>query len=154
MSNLVAFEKGKIPNVWEMEDDTTPLDSEYWSPEKGEFKNGFILSHEKKLAVYEDKEEMRLHVIFIEQLKDGGYVYFKNCSSRLVSETLSAVGKKIDKDTGNVVDILGDDGLPVIPKVVYGETPVRITFLGKEKNKSNSRMSGRWQIMRKRKKAA
>lgn len=118
---------GNLPDLSKGKEVPVDLTSEYWTPEKeGEFKLGFYQSIQQ--STYEDKASGEVTelpcVIFVEQRADLSVVTVRNGSKRLVAAFEDA------ESTG---------------KIEPG-TPVKITFLGKSRNKTNSFMSDRWSI--------
>ena len=118
---------GSVPNLSEAREGPADLTSEYWTPEKeGEFKLVFFQNIES--SIYEDQntgEEVELPcAIMIEQKADLSLVTIRNGGKRLVAALEEAEASE---------------------KIAAG-TPLKITFLGKQKNKTNSNMSDRWSI--------
>jgi len=116
-----------LPNLHEVEVSPRELSSEYWTPEEnGEYKVGVIL--EIKQENYEDKEGETVVlpcVIMLAQNTDLSFNTIRNGSKRLVATIEAAV----------------EGG-----EVQYGKTPVKIAYIGKKKNKTNSFQSDRWSV--------
>jgi len=119
---------GELPNLHE-DANTLPVDlsSSYWTPEtEGESKRGFYQRIEN--SIYEDEKTGEIIelpcVIFIAQDKNGNVTTVRNGSKRLVAAIEEAV----------------NDG-----RITTG-MPLLITFLGKQKNKTNQYMSDRWSV--------
>lgn len=128
-NNLVkSFDlAGNLPNLAEAKEVPADLTSEYWTPEKeGEYKLVFYQAIDP--STYTDEktgETVDLPcMIAIAQDKDGNLQTIRNGSKRLVAalEDAQASGK------------------------IEPGTPLKLTFLGKEKNKTNSYLSDRWSI--------
>ena len=116
-----------LPNLHEAREVPVDLTSQYWTPEKeGDHKYGFYQKVEG--STYTDEktgEVIELPcVIFIEQRKDRSLQTIRNGSKRLVAAIEEAENRGSIK-TG---------------------TPLKITFLGKERNKTNAFMSDRWSV--------
>lgn len=105
----------------------------YWSPEnEGESKVGFIKCIETKMMPdMETGEVKELEcLVFIEEKPEGkGYESFISAARILVANVKDAI------ERGEIV-----------PSTFL--TPVRITYLGQKKNRSNAFKSGRWDIRR------
>lgn len=117
----------ELPDLADAREVPADLTSEYWTPEKeGEFKLGFFQRIEESTYTDEQSgETIQLPcVIFIEQKKDRSLVTVRNGSKRLVAALEEA-------QNNNQIDV---------------GTPLKITFLGKAKNKTNSYMSDRWSV--------
>lgn len=118
---------GQLPNLAEAKVIPADLTSEYWTPEKeGEFKLGFF--QEIKNSTYTDEqtgETIELPcIIFIEQMQNGVLKTIRNGSKRLVASLEDALKEG---------------------KIAQG-TPLKIEFLGKQKNATNSFKSDRWSV--------
>jgi hypothetical protein len=117
----------ELPNLHTAEVSPRELSSEYWTPENsGEYKVGVLL--EIKQENYEDKEGETVVlpcVIMLAQNEDLTFSTIRNGSKRLVATIEAAV------ESG---------------EVSYGHTPVRILYVGKKKNKTNSFQSDRWSV--------
>lgn len=116
-----------LPDLSEAREVPADLTSEYWTPEKeGEYKLGFFQRIEN--STYTDEktgEALELPcVIFIEQKKDRSLKTIRNGSKRLVAALEEA------QNNGSIE--IG--------------TPLKIAFLGKERNKTNAFMSDRWSV--------
>lgn len=117
-----------LPNLHQQAQ-AVPIDftSEYWTPsEKGDTKLGFF--QEIKNSTYTDEqtgETIELPcVIFLEQKENGELKTIRNGSKRLVA---------------TLEDALRDQ------KIKAG-SPLRIEYLGKQKNATNSFQSDRWSV--------
>jgi len=117
----------ELPNLHTAEVSPRELSSEYWTPENsGEYKVGVLL--EIKQENYEDKEGETVVlpcVVMLAQNEDLTFSTIRNGSKRLVATIEAAV------ESG---------------EVSYGHTPVRILYVGKKKNKTNSFQSDRWSV--------
>lgn len=116
-----------LPDLSKAKEVPADLTSEYWTPEKeGESKLGFFQRIEN--STYTDEksgETVELPcAIFIEQKEDRSLKTIRNGSKRLVAALEEA------QNNGSI----------------EAGTPLKITFLGKEKNKTNSYMSDRWSV--------
>jgi hypothetical protein len=124
---IQLLDANNLPNLQEAEEVGIDLTSEYWTPEKeGEIKLGFLIGVEDSTYVDESSgvstELPCVH--FLEQLKDGSTRVVRNGSKRLVGTIEDAVrSNKIQQST-----------------------PIKIEYLGKVKNKNNSRMSDNWSV--------
>lgn len=116
-----------LPNLHEANVSPRELSSEYWTPEEsGEYKVGVIVETKEEPYEKEDNTVIMLPcVIMLAQDTKGNFNTIKNGSVRLVATILDAV------QSG---------------EVVFTKTPVKITFLGKKKNKTNSFSSDRWSV--------
>lgn len=116
-----------LPNLHDLEASPRELSSEYWSPEaEGEYKVGVVL--EIKPEIYEDKDGVEIElpcVIMLSQESDGTFSTIRNGSKRLVATIENSVANGT---------------------LIFGQTPLRITFSGKKKNKTNSNLSDRWSV--------
>jgi len=117
----------ELPNLHTAEVSPRELSSEYWTPEDhGEYKVGVIL--EIKQENYEDAQGETVVlpcVIMLAQNEDLTFNTIRNGSKRLVATIEAAV------ESG---------------EVVYGTTAVKIAYIGKKKNKTNSFQSDRWSV--------
>ena len=123
---VVTFKN--LPNLHESQVSERELSSTYWSPEnEGEYKVGVVIDLTEEDYVNESTSEVvKLpSIIMLSQEIDGSFNTIRNSSKRLVATLEKAI----------------NDG-----EVVLQKTPVRITFKGKEKNKTNSYMSDRWSV--------
>lgn len=116
-----------LPNLQDAKVMPTDLTSEYWTPTTaGENKLGFF--QEIKSSTYTDDktgETIELPcIIFLEQNKLGELKTIRNGSKRLVASLEDAL------HTG---------------KIAQG-TPLKIEYLGKEKNATNAFQSDRWSV--------
>lgn len=118
----------KLPNLHNAKTSPRELVSTYWTPEeKGEYKVGIIISIKEE--TYENTESGEVVdlpcVIMLSQEKDKTFNTIRNGSKRLVG----AIEKAVESG-----------------EIVLETTPVRITYIGKEKNKTNSFKSDNWSI--------
>ncbi|TDE53790.1 hypothetical protein [Flavobacterium sp. GT3P67] len=118
----------ELPNLHGVEVSPRELSSEYWTPEKeGEYRVGLVL--EVKEETYKSEvtgEPITLPcVIMLSQNEDLSFSTIRNGSKRLVATIEDAI------ESG---------------EVVYGQTPVKITYTGKQKNKTNSFISDKWSV--------
>jgi len=127
-NQLQSFDlMGTLPNLSEAQVIPADLTSEYWTPEKeGEFKLCFF--QEIKNSTYTDEksgETIELPcIVLLEQKSSGELKTIRNGSKRLVASLEDAVHQN---------------------KVVPG-TPLKIEFLGKQKNATNAYQSDRWSV--------
>lgn len=127
-SQLQSFDlMGNLPNLAEAKVIPADLTSDYWTPEKeGEFKLCFF--QEIKNSTYTDEksgETIELPcIVLLEQKSNGELKTIRNGSKRLVASLEDALHQG---------------------KVASG-TPLRIEFLGKQKNATNSFQSDRWSV--------
>lgn len=120
-----------LPSIQKTEAANIPLQVEYWSPEAdGESKRGWILGVEHQEVADLETGELKLleSVLFVEETADGKRARFFNASRILVANVKAAIYR-------------GE----IVPASLL--TPVKITYLGKKKNRSNQKMSGRWEIL-------
>lgn len=118
----------KLPNLHEAKISSRELSSEYWTPEsQQEYKVGVIVSINSENYINEETgETIELPcVIMLAQNEDTTFNTIRNGSKRLVATIEAAI------DSG---------------EVELMETPVRITYMGKKKNKTNSFSSDRWSV--------
>lgn len=118
----------ELPNLHEANESPRELSSEYWTPEKeGEYKVGVIIEVKSEKYVSEDTgEELDLPcVIMLSQNQDKTFSTIRNGSKRLVATIENAV------ESGDVK---------------FGQTPVKISYLGNQKNKTNQFKSDRWSV--------
>jgi len=130
-SNLLAqaYDLGsELPNL-HSEAKPLPIDlsSSYWTPEQiNESKRGFYQRIET--ATYVDEktgEAIELPcIIFVAQNEEGNVTTIRNGSKRLVAAIEEAV------NDGRITE-----GMPLL-----------ITYLGEQKNKTNSYKSARWSV--------
>ena len=117
----------ELPNLHNLEASYRELSSEYWTPTiEGEYKVGVVL--EIKTEVYENADGVKIDlpcVIILSQNDDLTFTTIRNGSKRLVATIENSI------ESG---------------AIQYGQTPVRITFKGEEKNKTNNFKSARWSI--------
>lgn len=118
----------ELPNLHESEVSPRELSSEYWTPEnQGDYKVGIILEIKEENYVDEKSgETVALPcVVMLSQNTDRSFSTIRNGSKRLVATIESAV------ESG---------------EVSLGSTPVKITYMGKQKNKTNSFISDKWSV--------
>lgn len=118
----------ELPNLHKADVSERELSSEYWTPEESnEYKVGVVA--ELKEEPYHNEETgetvMLPCVIMLAQNEDGTFGTVRNGSKRLVATIEGAV------ESG---------------AIIIGQTPVRITFLGKKRNKTNAFSSDRWSV--------
>jgi hypothetical protein len=127
-SEIALTNVSELPNLHQVEVSQRELSSEYWTPEKeNEYRVGILL--EVKEESYKSEttgETIQLPcVIMLSQNEDLSFSTIRNGSKRLVATIESSV------ETG---------------EVVFGQTPVKITYTGKQKNKTNSFISDKWSV--------
>tara|TARA_A100000164_G_scaffold380669_1_gene428971 strand:- start:29 stop:448 length:420 start_codon:yes stop_codon:yes gene_type:complete len=117
----------QLPNLHEAQVSQRELSSTYWTPEnEGEYKVGVIF--EIKEESYEDQqgEVIKLPcIIMLSQEKDGSFNTIRNGSKRLVATIENAI------ESG---------------EVALRSTPVKVAYLGKQRNKTNAFSSDRWSV--------
>lgn len=116
-----------LPNLHKLETSPRELSSEYWTPEnEGEYKVGVVL--DIKPETYEDSTGNQIElpcIIMLAQNEDGSFSTIRNGSKRLVATIENAVERG---------------------ELIFSQTPVKISYVGKEKNKTNSFKSDRWSV--------
>lgn len=118
---------GNLPDLSAAKEVPADLTSEYWTPEKeGEFKLVFFQELKDSTCLdQETGEEIQLPCAFmIEQKEDRSLQTVRNGSKRLVGAL--------------------DESLK--SGAIERGTPLKITFLGAQKNKNNNFKSDRWSI--------
>jgi hypothetical protein len=108
-----------------------PVSAEYWSPElEGESKRGWIAGIEDREIADMETGELRMLpcVLFVEQMESGKLQRIIQASAVLV---------------GNVRDAIKAG--EIVPGTHL--TPVQITYTGTKKNRSNAKLSKRWEIL-------
>lgn len=127
-NQLQSFDlMGALPNLQEAKVIPADLTSEYWTPTtQGEFKLCFF--QEIKSSTYTDEqtgETIELPcAVLLEQTPDGILKSIRNGSKRLVASLEDAIhGGKIKQGT-----------------------PLKLEFMGKQKNATNAFQSDRWSI--------
>lgn len=125
----VRIEKAsKLPNLHEQKVSNLELCPTYWTPEvEGEYKVGVIINIvDEKYQNETDGNEITLPcIIMLEQTKEGNLNAIKNGSKKLV-------GSIEDLITSGVIN--------------FDETPIKITYTGKKKNKTNGFSSDNWSV--------
>lgn len=126
-NQLPAYDlKGALPNLSEAKAIPVDLSSEYWTPtDSGDFK--LVFFQEIITSTYTDKDGDTIELpcaVFLEQKANGDLKAVRNGSKRLVASIEDAI----------------NDG-----KISVG-TPLRIEFLEKKKNSTNTNLSDRWSI--------
>ncbi|MGG7470810.1 hypothetical protein ACVVIH_20660 [Chryseobacterium arthrosphaerae] len=127
-NQLQAFDlMGSLPNLSEAQVIPADLTSEYWTPiQSGEYKLCFF--QEIKNSTYTDEqtgETIELPcVVMIEQTSTGDLKTIRNGSKRLVASLEDALHTS---------------------KIRQG-TPLRLEYLGKQKNATNAFQSDRWSV--------
>ena len=118
----------ELPNLHKVEVSQRELSSEYWTPEKeNEYRVGILLEVKEESYKSETTGETILLpcVIMLAQNEDLSFSTIRNGSKRLVATIESAV------ESG---------------EVIFGQTPVKISYTGKQKNKTNSFISDKWSV--------
>lgn len=117
----------QLPNLHEAKTSPRELSSTYWTPEvEGEYKVGVVI--ELKEETYENDKGDKIDlpcVIMLSQNEDLSFSTLRNGSKRLYATIEGAI------ESG---------------EIVLGKTPVRIAYVGKAKNKTNSFQSDRWSV--------
>lgn len=116
-----------LPNLHEAKTSPRELSSVYWTPEiQGEYRVGVAMEIKEEHYENDNGDEIKLPcVIMLAQQEDGSFSTIRNGSKRLVATILNAV------ESG---------------EIVLTKTPIRIAYLGKQKNKTNSFQSDRWSV--------
>lgn len=125
--NSLAVISG-LPNLHEAETSPREMSSTYWTPEKeGEYKVGVVMALKEESYQNESTGEViQLPcMIMLSQEQDGSFNTIRNGSKRLVATIENAI------ESG---------------ELILERTPVRITYSGKSKNKTNSYLSDRWSV--------
>lgn len=127
MSNLTTLES--LPNLHSAKTSPLEFSNTYWTPEiEGEFKVGVIVNiciQSFPDAENPEKEKDLLCIVMLSQNEDLTVTNISNGSKKLVSTIQEAV------ENGNIV---------------LEKTPLRITYLGKKKNKTNGFKSDNWSV--------
>lgn len=124
--SLIRIEK--LPNLHEVPVSPRELASDYWTPdEPGEYKVGVIMDiREESYPIDGTDDRIMLEcMVMISQERDGSFNTIRNGSKRLVATIVTAIEKG---------------------EIVLEKTPLKITFTGKEKNKTNAFKSDRWSV--------
>lgn len=117
-----------LPNLHEAEASHRELSSDYWTPEnENDYKVGVIIEVKEETYVNEESGEAIILpcVIMLAQNTDKTFSTIRNGSKRLVATVQSALENK---------------------DVIAGQTPVKITYVGNQKNKTNGFKSDRWSV--------
>lgn len=117
-----------LPNLHKAKVSQRELSSTYWTPEaEGEYKVGVVVEiKEEKYTDDKSGESVTLPcVIMLSQNEDSSFETIRNGSKRLVATIESAI------ESG---------------ELVLSQTPVRVAYLGKQRNKTNSFQSDRWSV--------
>lgn len=117
-----------LPNLHKAKVSPRELSSTYWTPElEGEYKVGVVMEiKEENYTDDQSGETVKLPcIIMLSQEEDGSFNTIRNGSKRLVATIESAI------ESG---------------ELVLTETPIRLTYLGKKRNKTNSFQSDRWSV--------
>lgn len=117
----------QLPNLHEAKTSPRELSSTYWTPENaGEYKVGVIVEIKQETYENEAGEKIDLPcIIMLSQELDGSFSTIRNGSKRLVATIIDAV------ESG---------------EVVFTRTAVKISYLGKQRNKTNAFSSDRWSV--------
>jgi hypothetical protein len=126
-SNLEAA--NSLPDLASTKRHFMPLSIEYWSPQnEGEEKLVFVAGiNEHEVSDMETGEIKMLECVMLLERQGDSLVRFI-CASKVL--------------VGNIRDAINRG--EIIPMSTL--TPVAIRFLGQKKNKSNAKLSNRWQI--------
>lgn len=126
MLNSEAFTK-ELPDLSKAVAAPLPINGEYWSPEKeGETKRMFFKELRTELVIDQQSgREVELLVAYFVEVKDGG----KRSIIRQGGRRLTAVFESY-----------------VSAGTITSGMPFEITYLGKQKNKSNQNFSDTWSI--------
>lgn len=124
-NNLATIDQ--LPNLHNAKTSPRELSSTYWTPEtEGEYKVGVAM--EVKDEIYENDKGDKIElpcVVMLSQEENGSFSTIRNGSKRLVATIENAI------ESG---------------EISLGKTPIRIAYLGKQKNKTNSFQSDRWSV--------
>lgn len=123
-----------IPALAEAKVIPLPIGTEYWSPEaEGETKRCYVAGIEEAEIVDPNTGEVRRMpaVMLLEVIEDE--------KGRRAAKWMNA-GKVL---VGNIQSAI--DRGQIVPGTAL--TPVQITYLGQKRNRSNSKLSNRWEIL-------
>jgi hypothetical protein len=118
-----------LPNLHEKKVSSLEFSNVYWTPQKeGEYKVGIIV--DIRMQTFPDandatKDKDLLCIMMIAQNEDLSVTQISNGSKKLVS----------------VIQECIENGSIVVEK-----TPIKITYLGKKKNKTNAYNSDNWSV--------
>jgi hypothetical protein len=124
-------ESAELANLEPAKPSNIPVSTEYWSPEnEGESKRGWIAGIEDREIADMETGELKMLpcILLVEQLPGGKLQRIIQASAVLV---------------GNVRDAIKSG--EIIPASTL--TPVQITYTGTKKNRSNPKLSKRWEIL-------
>ena len=127
-TNLDLAKVTDLPNLHEITPSPREMSSEYWTPEEAdEYKVGVVVEiREESYTNDETGETIDLPcIIMLSQAKDGSFSTIRNGSKRLVATIENAITSG---------------------EIVYGRTPIRISYQGKKRNKTNAFSSDRWSV--------
>lgn len=127
----VINETTDLPSLSQTRAAPVPLSVEYWSPEhEGDTKRGWIIGIVPMEVPDMETGEIRdlESVLLVEECEDGNKRRWFNASRVLV---------------GNVKDAIRRG--EIVPASIL--TPVQIVYRGQKKNRSNQRLSKRWDIL-------
>lgn len=124
-ANLATLDQ--LPNLHEAKTSPRELSSTYWTPEaEGEYRVGVIIDLKEETYESDKGDKIELPcVIMLSQNTDLSFSTIRNGSKRLYATVEGAI------ESG---------------EIIMGQTPVRIAFVGKAKNKTNSFQSDRWSV--------
>lgn len=124
-NNLATIDQ--LPDLHKAKISPRELSSTYWTPEtEGEYKVGVAMEIKEETYENDKGDTIKLPcVIMLSQEEDGSFSTIRNGSKRLVATIESAV------ESG---------------EITLGSTPIRIAYIGKVKNKTNSYQSDRWSV--------
>lgn len=117
-----------LPNLHKAQTSQRELSSEYWTPENdGEYKVGVIVGIKAENYTNEQTGEVieLPCMLMLSQNEDGSFNTIRNGAKRLVATIENAVTSG---------------------EISLGQTPVKIEYKGKTKNKTNQYLSDRWSI--------
>tara|TARA_R110002051_G_scaffold224048_1_gene287253 strand:+ start:7854 stop:8276 length:423 start_codon:yes stop_codon:yes gene_type:complete len=125
--SLVAI--NSMPNLHEKETSPIEFSNVYWTPEKeGEFKLGVVVDIRMETfpdAQNPEKDKDLLCIVMLCQNEDLTITSMSNGSKKLVATIQDAMEKG---------------------SIIIEKTPLRITYLGKKKNKTNAYNSDNWSV--------
>lgn len=124
-NNLATIDT--LPNLHDAKTSPRELSSTYWTPEvAGEYRVGVIIDLKEETYESDKGDKIELPcVIMLAQNEDLSFSTIRNGSKRLYATIENSI------ESG---------------EIVLNKTPLRIAFIGKAKNKTNSFQSDRWSV--------
>jgi len=130
--SAASFDVGAAPmSLGSAEVVPLPISTEYWSPENtGDMKRVYVAGIQPADIVDPQTGEAKnLEAVYLLEVTEEGKVNKLLSASRVL--------------VGNIADAIRRN--QIVPGTSL--TPVQITYLGQTKNRSNSKMSKRWEIL-------